>query len=194
MTPTGTSCTLLDRAASRDGAAWESLVALYGPLVRHWCRRTGVPPEDVSDVVQDVFLSVSLGLPDFHRQRTGSFRRWVRGIARHKSLDHLRRRRRQPAAEGGTEAHDLVQALPADDVDNDPAEEAEEVGGLYRRALDLVRVHFEDRTWRAFWRSTVDNQPTDVVASELALTPVAVRIAKARVLARLRRDVGDLIR
>jgi RNA polymerase sigma-70 factor (ECF subfamily) len=138
-----------------------------------------------------------LSLADFRRQRTGSFRKWVRGIVRHRAVDYLRRRNRGAVAAGGTEAHDLVQGL-ADhgaeaEAEADAEADAEEVGGLYRRALDLVRVHFEDRTWRAFWRSAVDDQPTDVVAAELGLTPVAVRVAKARVLARLRRDVRELI-
>ena len=68
MSPSVTSCTLLDRAASREGAAWQGLVTLYAPLVQHWCRRAGVPPADVQDVAQDVFLSVSLSLAGFHRQ------------------------------------------------------------------------------------------------------------------------------
>src|SRR5947209_17366401 len=79
-----TSCTLLEQARGRDGAAWQRLVVLYTPLVRDWCRRLGVPPGEADDVVQESFLAVSVGLADFEPQRVGSFRKWVRGIVRHR--------------------------------------------------------------------------------------------------------------
>lgn len=191
MQPALTSCTLLDQARSRDDSAWQRLVTLYTPLVQHWCRRSGVPQAEVQDVVQEVFLAVSVSLADFRPERAGSFRKWVRGIAGHKALDHFRRRRGEPMAVGGTEARGLLQELPEQD---DPETDADEAGELYRRALDLIRGQFEDRTWQAFWRTAVDGRPTDVVAAELGATPVAVRIAKSRVLARLREDLGELIR
>jgi RNA polymerase sigma-70 factor (ECF subfamily) len=190
--PEVTSCTLLDQAGSRDDSAWQRLVSLYTPLVQHWCRRAGVTPADVQDVAQDVFVSLSVSLVDFHPERTGSFRKWVRGIARHKALDHFRRRRGEQAAVGGTIAHGLIESLP--EQDDDPDTDADEAGGLYRRALTLIQGQFEDRTWQAFWRTAVDGHPTNVVAGELGLTPVAVRIAKSRVLARLRADLGELIK
>jgi RNA polymerase sigma-70 factor, ECF subfamily len=45
-----TSLTLLDRVRASDQDAWGRLVGLYGPLVRHWCRRRGVPEGDVDDL------------------------------------------------------------------------------------------------------------------------------------------------
>jgi RNA polymerase sigma-70 factor (ECF subfamily) len=188
--PALTSSTLLGMARGRDPAAWTKLVTLYTPLVQHWCRRAGVAPDAVADVVQEVFLAVSLELAAFDRQRVGSFRKWVRGIARYKSLDHFRRRKGEPAAVGGDKAQELIAGLPED---VGPEEEAEETGDLYRRALELIRGHFEEKTWKAFWRTAVDNHPTDVVAEELGLSAVAVRVAKSRVLARLREDLSELI-
>jgi RNA polymerase sigma-70 factor (ECF subfamily) len=188
--PELTSSTLLDQARSNNEEAWQRLVVLYTPLVQHWCKRAGVPLPEVPDVAQEVFLSVSLALGDFERQRVGSFRTWVRGIARHKALDHFRKRKGEPSPVGGTLGAEMANSIPEE---VDPEQDADEVGELYRRALDLIRGNFEEKTWRAFWRSTVDGHPTDVVASELGLTPVAVRIAKSRVLARLREDLGDLI-
>jgi RNA polymerase sigma-70 factor (ECF subfamily) len=190
--PAVTSCTLLDAARSRDAAAWQRLVTLYQPLVHHWVRRAGVQPADVQDVVQEVFLSVSLSLGEFEPQRTGSFRKWVRGIARHKALDSFRRIKGEPLAAGGTIAQAFIQDVP-EEVES-PEDEADETGDLYRRALELIKGNFEAKTWQAFWRTAVDDKPTDVVATELGMTAVAVRIAKSRVLARLREDLGELIR
>jgi RNA polymerase sigma-70 factor (ECF subfamily) len=186
-----TSLSLLERVRAEDQGAWEKLVRLYGPLVFHWCRRGGASEEDAHDVGQEVFLAVSSGLKDFHHQHPGSFRGWMRGITRHKLLDHYRRRERQPQAAGGTDAWQRIEEVR--DPTTESEEDAAEVSVLYRRALNLIRDQFEERTWQAFWRVTVDDQPTDLVAGELGMSAVAVRIAKSRVLGRLREEVGDLV-
>lgn len=192
MEPAVTSCTLLDAARSQDAEAWQRMVTLYQPLVQHWLRRVGVGPADVADVTQEVLLSVSLSLSEFEPQRAGSFRKWVRGIARHKALDSFRRANGEASAAGGTIAQAVMQNVPEALEDDD--DEAEEKSALYRRALELMKGKFEATTWQAFWRTAVDDKPTDVVGAELGMTPVAVRIAKSRVLARLREDLGELIR
>ena len=185
-----TSVSLLQRAKVHDQLAWQKLVALYQPLVLHWCRRGGAREVEGQDVAQEVFLAASKRLSNFERERAGSFRAWLRGITRHKLLDFYRRRERQPAgAAGGTEAMQRIYDLP----DPTGEEEAQEVGGLYRRALELVRPEFETRTWDAFWRSAIEQRDTQVIAAELQMSAVAVRIAKSRVLSRLREEADELI-
>src|SRR5262249_58500367 len=98
---------LLERAQARDPAAWERLVALYAPLVLHWCRQLGLREDDLADVFQDVFGAVAAHLAAFHRERGGgTFRGWLRTITRNKVTDHYRRHRREPAGAGGSEARE----------------------------------------------------------------------------------------
>jgi RNA polymerase sigma-70 factor (ECF subfamily) len=186
-----TSLSLLERVRLRDEPSWGRLVALYGPLVEHWCQRGGARREDAADLAQEVFLAVAEGLGRFERRGPGSFRAWVRGIARHKLLDYHRRGGHQPAAAGGTTALGRLQEVP--DPQPGSGEDADEVGRLYRRALELIRGEFEERTWQAFWLSAVEGRDSPAVAAELGMSPVAVRIAKSRVLARLRAEAGELI-
>jgi RNA polymerase sigma-70 factor (ECF subfamily) len=185
-----TSQSLLERVRAQDQDAWQRLVKLYGPLVAHWCQRGGAAREDVRDVTQEVFLAVAGSLARFEHQRAGSFRAWMRGITRNKLLEYFRRLQGAPAAPGGSEALQRMQEL-ADP--SGPDEEKEEVGGLYHRALDLMRGEFEERTWQAFWQTAVEGRDTAIVAAELAMSATAVRIAKARVLRRLRAEAGQLI-
>ena len=56
-----------------------------------------------------------------------------------------------------------------------------------------MRAEFESKTWQAFWRVTVDGLATASAAAELGLSGPAVRMAKSRVLRRLREEVGELI-
>ncbi len=184
-----TSLSLLERVRHQDDQAWQRLVALYGPLVRFWCQRWGASVSDAEDVAQDVFLAVAKSLSEFERRHDGSFRGWIRGITRHKLLDHQRRLQRQPEAAGGTEANLLLQEHADADVGDDVAE----ISALYRRALELIRGQFEEKTWLAFWGAAVEGRPTDMIARDLGLSVVAVRIAKSRVLARLREEMQGLI-
>ena len=189
-----TSVTLLERVRSRDQDAWQRLLHLYTPLVAYWCRHGGVHAQDAEDVCQEVFQAVAVGLEGFRREHAGeTFRGWLRGITRHKILDYFRRRR-QPQAEGGTDAQRRLAGVaqaetPLPDTD-DPEEE---LTRLYHRALELVRSEFEARTWQAFWRAAVDGHATDIIATDLGMSAVAVRKAKSRVLRRLREESRGLL-
>lgn len=186
-----TSLTLLERVRDRDEVAWGRLVELYAPMVAYWCGHAGVRGADADDVVQEVFHAVLKNLDGFRRDRAGdTFRGWLRGITRFKVQDYFRRRADEPAAQGGTDPHWRMQQVAQPEL---PEETLEDLGALYRRALELVRGEFEPRTWRAFWRAAVDNQPPAEVAEELGITAAAVRKAKSRVLHRLRQEVGDVI-
>jgi len=181
---------------AREPDAWRRLIALYSPLVRLWCRQSGVPESEIPDVSQEVFAAVASSLETFRSDRLGTtFRAWMRGIARHKLLQ--RARRRYEPAVGGTDLLLRLQQVPA------PADQAElglelsegpaDVAGLYRRALSQVRQEFEDRTWTAFWRVTVEERMPAEVAAELGITANAVRQSKSRVLRRLKEEMGELI-
>jgi RNA polymerase sigma-70 factor, ECF subfamily len=63
---------------------------------------------------------------------------------------------------------------------------------LFHRALDMIRAEFEPRTWQAFWQTTIDDRAPKDVAADLGMSPGAVRVAKSRVLHRLREELGDL--
>lgn len=192
-----TSTTLLLRVKQQDAEAWRRLVRLYGPLVYHWCRQAGLQQADLSDVFQEVFRSVSQNIGKFRRDRPGdTFRGWLRTITRNKVTDHFRRGGKQPQAMGGSDAQQMLQQYAQESEswlqDSSQGEPQEEIV-LLHRALHLVRGDFEDRTWQAFWRTTVDGVPPKEVAAELGSTAAAVRQAKSRVLRRLREEFGDLL-
>ncbi|OAI48709.1 hypothetical protein AYO44_18715 [Planctomycetaceae bacterium SCGC AG-212-F19] len=193
---TGTSRSLLERVKANEAGAWDRLVGLYAPLVFHWCRRWNLQDEDSADVFQEVFLAVATHIGAFRKASTrDTFRGWLRTITRNKVLDHFRRLGREPAGEGGTEAHfritQLADAPPSAEEDSGAEQDAED--SLFRRALELIRGEFEERTWQAFWRTTVENRAPQDVGDELKMSPGAVRVAKCRVLHRLREELGDLM-
>jgi RNA polymerase sigma-70 factor (ECF subfamily) len=192
---TSTSRSLLQRVRADDPAAWERLVGLYAPLVYHWCRQYGVQEHDAADVFQEVFQSVAAHIGTFRREKPGdTFRGWVRTITHNKVLDHFRRRGREPQATGGSDAKQRLSQAPAEsDASDDYSRDGALERGLFHRALEFIRGDFEERTWRAFWRTAVDGESAQDVATELGMSSGAVRVAKSRVLQRLREELGDLM-
>jgi RNA polymerase sigma-70 factor (ECF subfamily) len=190
--PSATSLSLLQRIRNGDAPGWHRLVDLYTPLVLHWCRRWGVQGADADDLVQEVFLAVSQRIGTFRREEAGdTFRGWLRAITHHKAQDYWRRQDRLPNAPGGTDAHKRLQQVA--DAQTDDPEDAVEISAVFHRALGLLQGEFEERTWKAFWRATVDGLPAPEVAAELGMTASAVRMAKSRILRRLREELGELV-
>jgi RNA polymerase sigma-70 factor, ECF subfamily len=188
-----TSRSLLARVQADEPQAWERLVHLYAPLVLHWCRRHHLQDQDLADVFQDVFQAVVAHVSRFRKERADdTFRGWLRRITQNKLRDHYRRLGREVQGVGGSSAHERMAQLrePQPTQDEPIPEEAER--GLFARALRLIREEFEERTWTAFWRTTVEGQAAKDVAADLCMTPGAVRVAKSRVLHRLREELGDL--
>ena len=62
-----------------------------------------------------------------------------------------------------------------------------------RRLMELIEPQFEAKTWEAFRRVAIDGIKAATVATELDMSVNAVLLAKSRVLARLREDLGELI-
>jgi len=194
MADESTSMSLLNRVQSQQRDAWFRLVYLYGPLVDRWCRGWGVPTTDVEDIRQEVFLSVSSGLATFRRDRPGdTFRGWLRVIAHRKFLDFCRRRQRQPIGQGGTDVQQRLLQTPETESSLADDDSPEEIKGLQRRGLELIRGEFEERSWQAFWRTAVEGQAPADVASDMEMTPAAVRKAKSRVLRRLKEELGEVL-
>lgn len=188
-----TSLSLLRRACAHDEEAWRQLVHLYGPLVQRWCQRAGLQEEDTADVFQETFRAVARELAAFRPTRaTGSFRCWLRAVARSKITDHFRQRQ-VAAGQGGTDAQRLLahiaDPLPAEADEDGPAEN----DLVVRRALDLIRPEFSSSCWTAFWQVAIEGHSAPEVARQLQVSPQAVRQANYRVRRRLRLVLQDLM-
>jgi RNA polymerase sigma-70 factor (ECF subfamily) len=190
-----TSRSLLASAKQDDPLAWERVVRLYAPLVASWCRRWGVAEQDLGDVLQEVFAAVASHLDRFRKEGPGdTFRGWLATIARNKARDYFRRPTGEPVATGGTEAvlhmQQIADPYAIDELPewgDDPLYDA-----LLHKALESIRSEFHERTWQAFWLVVVEGRSAADAGVEVNMKPGAVRVAKSRVLMRLRRQLGDV--
>lgn len=185
------SSPFLEGVKGKDPVQWSRLVETFGPIVYRWCRTSGVAERDSPDVVQEVFSSVARGIADFERKKeSGSFRSWLATITRNQVRDHFRKLAIREQAEGGTEALDRLQQK-ADSLDE--SIDGDSISSpLVRQVLKSVQAEFEPTTWRAFWMTTIENQPAASVAETTGLSIASVYQSKSRVLSKLRKRMAEL--
>jgi RNA polymerase sigma-70 factor (ECF subfamily) len=183
-----TASALLSAARYRQGAAWQELLDRYSWLVFQWCRNAGLDGEDATDVVQTVMCDVSVSLTEFQKDgKKAAFRRWLRTVTNRRIADFYRADVKQPRGEGGSSAQRRILELA--DHEGSSLSESSEVGSLRRRLwrlLELLENEVDESTWQAFWLTTVENRTSIEAGKLLEMTPNAIRLAKGRVLRRLR--------
>lgn len=196
MPPATTSSTLLVRARDHaDAEAWGRLVSIYSPLLRDWLGRHSVPCHDHDDLVQEVLHIVAQEMPAFvYDREKGGFRGWLRTMLANRLKNYWRQRRSRPITANDNDF--LVAVLDQlEDAHSDLAStwDRDHDRHVVARLLGLVRGDFEPQTWEAFSRTALEGQEVGTVAAALALTPNAVKLAKHRVLKRLRQEAEGLI-
>ncbi|MGE3818910.1 MAG: RNA polymerase sigma factor [Isosphaeraceae bacterium] len=188
-----TTNSLLDRLRESDDDAWRRFVAIYTPLIRGWLERRGLGSADADDVAQDVMAVVVRRVPEFQRERLGSFRAWLRAITANQIQSFWKRRRRRTPGVGGDAFVAIAEELA------DPASgmsrcwDDEYNGHLTRLLLEAVRPRFREGTWAAFQGLVLQGKPAEEVAGDLGMTVNAVQVAKSRVLSALRSEGEGLL-
>lgn len=168
-------------AAARDGdvRAFESLLLRHEARVLRVLRFLRVPPGDIEDVAQEVFIRVFRHLNGYRPGR--SFEGWIYRMTVNAAHDQRRRAGRM-AAEEGAWSDD---AATAPDPNPDPAELAgqEELRRRLERALDTLT----ERERAVFVVHEIEGLETRDVARALGISSITVRRHLSRARARLRR-------
>lgn len=189
-----TSISLLERIrGSGADVSWARLVEAYGPMIRRWLGQAGMAEADVDDIAQEVLLVVMAKLPEFDRQRTGSFRNWLRKVTLNCLRDYRKAVRRRRIATEDSRFEHVIEELADADSRLSRLWNAEHDQHVLRHLLNQVRGSFSPATVEAFTRVVLDERSPDAVAADLGMTVNAVFIAKSRVLARLRECGEGLI-
>jgi RNA polymerase sigma factor (sigma-70 family) len=192
-TPTTRGSLLFRLRDSQDHEAWLEFVSLYEPLAYRLLRRHGLQDADAREVMQELFMAVSRSIDRWDpAKERGSFRGWLRRVARNLVINWLKQRERRVIATGGSDLQAMLEMLPADSGPETVEFDQEFRRALFHRAAEQVRGEVQPATWQAFWETgVVGTSPADA-AQKLGMTVGAIRVAKCRVLARLQTAVNAM--
>ena len=158
---------LVEAARAGDRAAFERLYHAFAPLV-HGVLLARVPYGEVSDLVQDVFLSAFRKLG--HLRDPARFGPWVAIIARNRAADFYRRTRETEELHEG-----LAQAESHEAEASEVLEIIRSLPEAYRETL-VLRL--------------VEGMNGPEIAARTGLTPASVRVNLHRGMKLLRQKLG----
>ena len=165
--PASAEALLVEAVRRGDREAFGRLYERYASMV-HGILLTRVPYDEVSDLVQDVFL---LAFRKLGGLREGSsFGPWIAMIARNRAMEFHRRRR---------ETEELTEELTQP---NPPQAEAREVLEVIRRLPDAYRETLVLRL--------VEGMTGPEIATQTGLQPDSVRVNLHRGMKLLREKLG----
>ncbi|MFT3924873.1 MAG: RNA polymerase sigma factor [Myxococcales bacterium] len=156
--------------AAQSGVTAQAIFREHAAFVLRVVRRLGVPPRDVEDVAQEVFVVVHRKLETFTGE--SSVRTWLFGIASRVASDHRRRayvKRESLEAEPPSESFDAPQAKQLHDRE-------------LRRNLDHALDQLDDAKRAVFVLYEMEGVPMTEIAESLGcpLPTAYSRLREAR--------------
>lgn len=157
-TPEPTDEALVERLVAGDRSAGDALVRRHAGLVAKTVRAAGADPEDVEDMVQDIFFR-AFRKASRYRSTKGRFTAWLATVARNDVLNHLRRRR---AVTVTLDESLLVAGMTPDAGSEITMALMEAIGKLKEPAQTIARLRLlEGKSFAAIGRAT--EHPTETV-------------------------------
>ncbi len=178
---------LLEQIVNRDRAALEALYDRYGNTVfsvaMHMLRDPGASEE----VTQDVFFNVWRRAASYHSQR-GSVTAWLFSIAHHRTIDELRKRRREQTHV----QHGIDLTNRASDGKDDPVDYAnlQLEGGQLKDALHSLRPEQREVVVLAYFGGLTHSEIASKLDQPLGTVKTRMRLA----LKKLREVLGPQLR
>jgi RNA polymerase sigma-70 factor (ECF subfamily) len=193
-----TSPTLLRRVGDwRDLPAWHEFVERYDPLLRRWCRESRLDDDATEEVCQRVWVELADRMGAFRYDPGRTFRGWLKGLWRFRTIDLMRERRREGrlvrplGEEPGDEARMVDRPTgPADGEDDEPDARRSLLLEEAEKAQKAVRGRVNPKTWEIYWRIAVDGRTVAEAAAEFGVSYAAAFAAHKRVDQKLREE-GD---
>jgi RNA polymerase sigma-70 factor (ECF subfamily) len=173
---------LMAAAQSGDSRAYARVLKACVPIAAATARRTGVRPDRVDDVVQDVLLTIHRALPTYDPARP--FEPWLRAIAARRAIDSLRLHGRHGAREVQDEDAYMAHAEQGPDAEQSAS-----------RQDDAARLRAAVATLPPLQRQAVEllalqERSLDEASAQTGRTKGALKVNLHRALRALRTRVG----
>jgi RNA polymerase sigma-70 factor, ECF subfamily len=192
LAPTTRASLLLRLGNAQDHEAWLAFVTLYEPVIYRLLRQRGLQDADARDVMQELLLAVSRNIERWQPlKERASFRSWLQRITRNLVINWLKSRQRRDLA-GGSDLRALLDQAPVPDSQETVEFDHALRRAIFQQASQRVQTEVQPTTWQAFWETCVSGLSPAEAAGKLGMSIGAVRVAKCRVVARMKAVIAEL--
>lgn len=165
-----------------DHQRWYEFNNLYRPMIRKILHDKGLRPDELDDLVQEVYLSMLSTIERFQYDRErGKFRSWLSTIVQRAVYAH-RRKPSEPAVDPLQLEDSVLTGEGLSVFDDDRVQ----------LCLRLARNRFDDRTWLPFYLRVIEQTPIEDVQRVTGLNRNAIYQAVHRVKQCLREMLAEL--
>lgn len=179
---------LLVRLMDRSEGAWSEFVCIYERSIKEFARAKGLQEADALDVTQEVLAAVEKRIASLSRDPIQNFRGWLYRVSRNLAIDKIKEMLHSPRT-GGEALNALIEEQLGEDNQDSREFEFHYRKQLVHWAASRVKPQVSEKTWMAFWLTTMENRSADEVSRILGLTRGNVYAAKFRVINRLQKLV-----
>ena len=188
---------LVDRLVNlEDQRRWQEFFDTYWRLIYGVARKSGLGDAEAQDVVQETVITVAKNITKYERT-AGSFKGWLLHITRWRIADQYRQRAPadspRRARDGSRRGTATIERVPdRGGFDLDAAWEQEWQRNLLAAALERLKKKVSAKQFQIFDCAALKLWPASKVAKELGVNIAQVYLAKHRVSALLKKEVGAL--
>ena len=198
--PIPTRYSLLSRLEDRgDQESWRTFFDTYWRLIYAAAIKAGLSEQEAEDVVQETVICVVKDIHKFKRdQALGSFKGWLKNLTRWRIADQLRKRPgtdRQQTDEKtrtGESAEAALEMIADPGGGLDAVWEKEWQTNLLALAIERVKREVREEQFQMFDLYAIKNMPARKVAKRLGVSVAQVYLAKHRVSALIKKELGKL--
>lgn len=180
--PTNPSLFLRLNASSTTARdlAWQEFRDRYAPIIAGFARNLCAARQDTDDLIQDVMTGFYCASPRYvYRPEKGRFRGYLKTC----TVNALKKMRRKRARDRATSLNEMnIEPAKLDEA----WDRAWDQEVLHRVLLEARTVWGGNKTFQAFERYVIFNEPAEKVAQELQMTVNSVHQSKTRMVKMLR--------
>jgi len=192
---------LVERLADwNDRKRWQQFFDSYWKLIHRAARQAGLTESEAQEVVQETLITVAKKIEQLkYDPAIGSFKGWLLNITRWRIADQFRKRKgaeEQSAKTRRDERETATIEKIADPAgfDLDAAWDEEWHRHLLQAATERVKKKVSGKQYQIFDCYVLKQWPVQKVAKELRVSVAQVYLAKHRLSALLKKELGRLER
>jgi len=177
-----------------DQASWKIFFDTYWRLIYSFALKSGLTETEAQEVVQETIIAVAKDIHKFKRDRSrGTFKGWLRNLARWRIADQLRLRTRRPA-EGDLPGATMPDGEMAEIPDpaggeRDEIWETEWQSNLFDSAVERIKHKIKEEHFQIFDLHVIRQWPASRVAETLGISASRVYLVKFRVVGMIKKEI-----